>query len=463
MPLLHGFDWLSRSKRILLIISPFLAIVGVLVWLAIVSIDILAAGRAYVEGESLWSKNQKEAVLQLLRYADTGSEEEFRRYKKAILVPMGFRKARLELEKSHPDYMVAYSGFLQGGSYPDDIPGIIWLYRRFHRVSYMQSVLTIWRTGDEFIARLNSAANDLHAHFLDSVASHGDKKEILDRIIQINEELRPWQNRFSATLGDATRWIQSTLLIVILVVAGTLIPVGVVLTQRMVSRVDRAERELEQLRLSEEYATKLAYHASHDPLTGLLNRLEFENRLKIALHTAANQGRQHVVMYLDLDQFKIVNDTSGHAAGDRMLGQVSMLLKQQIRSGDSLARLGGDEFGILLENCPMQEAIRIADNLRRCIADFRFVNDDRSFTIGASIGVAQVADGSLTLTEVLGAADEACYMAKEKGRNRVQYYRPHDSDVSRRRGEMEWVARLQRALLDDRFVLYAQEIRSIAN
>jgi len=170
-----------------------------------------------------------------------------------------------------------------------------------------------------------------------------------------------------------------------------------------------------------------------------------------------------VVMYLDLDQFKLVNDTSGHAAGDRLLGQVSMLLKQQIRTGDSLARLGGDEFGILLENCPMQEAIRIADDLRRCIADFRFVNDDRSFTIGVSIGVAQVADGSLTLTELLGAADAACYMAKEKGRNRVQYYRPHDSDVSRRRGEMEWVARLQRALLDDRFILYAQEIRPVAS
>ena len=447
----------------LLIISPFLAIVAVLVWLAILSIDILAAGRAYVEGESLWSKNQKEAVFHLLRYADTGAEEDFRRYKKAIMVPMGFRRARLELEKPHPDVTVAYSGFLQGGTHPDDIPGVIWLYQRFHRVSYMQSVLEIWRTGDAFIARLNSAANDLHAHFVDPLAGSHEKSKILDRIIQINEELRPWQNRFSTTLGDATRWIQSTLLFVILVVAGTLIPVGVMLTQRMVSRVDLAERELEQLRLSEEYAVKLAYHASHDPLTGLLNRLEFENRLKVALRTAESHSRQHVVMYLDLDQFKIVNDTSGHAAGDRLLALVSMLLKQQIRTGDSLARLGGDEFGILLENCPMQEAIRIADDLRRCIADFRFVHDDRSFTIGASIGVAQIADGTHTLTEVLGAADAACYMAKEKGRNRVQYYRPHDSEVSRRRGEMEWVARLQRALLDDRFLLYAQEIRPVAD
>ena len=240
------------------------------------------------------------------------------------------------------------------------------------------------------------------------------------------------------------------------------VPIGVVLTQRMVSRVDRAERELEELKLRQEYATKLAYHASHDPLTGLLNRLEFESRLKSALQTADTQQRQHVVMFLDLDQFKIVNDTCGHAAGDRLLRQVSTLLKEQMRDGDSLARLGGDEFGVLLENCPMQDAVRIADELRMCIADFRFVNDDRSFSIGASIGVVQVADGMLNLTEVLSAADAACYMAKEKGRNRVQYYRPHDSDVSLRRHEMEWASRLQRALQEGQFVLYAQRIISVA-
>jgi diguanylate cyclase (GGDEF)-like protein len=445
----------------LLIISPFLAIVVVLVWLAIVSIDILAAGRAYVEGESLWSKNQKEAVFHLLRFAETSSEADFTNYEKAMRVPLGFRKARLELEKSSPDYMVVWNGFVQGGTHPDDIPGVIELYERFHRVSYMKSVLDIWRTGDEFIARLGAAADELHTYYASGVTDSRAREAILNRIIEVNEELRPWQNRFSNTLGDATRWIQSTLLIVVLAVAGTLIPVGVVLTQRMVSRVDRAERELKELKLRQEYAAKLAYHASHDPLTSLLNRLEFENRLKLALHTAASQGRQHVVMYLDLDQFKIVNDTCGHAAGDRLLRQVSTLLKQKVREGDSLARLGGDEFGVLLENCPMQDAIRIADELRQCIADFRFVNDDRSFTIGASIGVVHVADGTLNLTEVLSAADAACYMAKEKGRNRVQYYRPHDSEVSLRRGEMEWVSRLQSALRENRFVLYAQEIMPI--
>jgi diguanylate cyclase (GGDEF)-like protein len=452
---------MANSKRMLLILSPFLAIVVVLVWLAILSIGILAAGRAYVEGESLWSKSQKESVSHLLRYAETGSKSELTKYERAIAVPLGFRKARLELEKPAPNYSVAASGFMEGGSHPDDIPGVISLYERFHRVSYMKSVLDIWRTGDAFIARLNRAADDLSVIYAYQQPDLVQRDVIAQRIVQIDEELRPWQNKFSNTLGDATRWIKSTLLIVILSVAGTLVPVGIVVTQRMVSRFDKAERELKELKMREEYTAKIAFHASHDPLTGLFNRLEFENRLKLALHTATTQERQHVVMYLDLDQFKIVNDTCGHAAGDRLLRQVSMLLKQQVREGDSLARLGGDEFGVLLENCPMQDAIRIADELRLCVTNFRFVTDDRSFNIGVSIGLVQIADGVLNLTEVLSAADAACYMAKEKGRNRVQYYRPHDSEVSFRRGEMEWISRLQSALQDGRFVLYRQEIISI--
>ena len=454
-------QWFVMSKRMLLIVSPFLAIVVVLVWLAIVSIDILAAGRAYVEGESLWSKNQKEAVFHLLRFAETGSESHFLSYRKALMVPMGFRKARLELEKPDPNYATVQAGLLEGGTHPDDIPGVISLYERFHRVSYMKSVLDIWKTGDEFMARLDAAAEDLHAFQASGGMDFPGRDIVLNRIIQINEELRPWQNRFSNTLGEATRWIRSTLLLVILSVAGVLIPFGILLTQRMVSQVDRAERELKELKLGQEYAVKLAYHASHDPLTNLVNRLEFEKRLALALHTAVNQGRQHVVMYLDLDQFKIVNDTCGHAAGDQLLRQVSALLKEQVREGDSLARLGGDEFGVLLENCPMQEAIGIADKLRQCIADFRFVSEAKSFSIGASVGVVHVADGMMSLTDILSAADAACYMAKDKGRNRVQLYRPHDSEVSMRKGEMEWVSRLQRALQEGRFVLYSQKIMSI--
>ena len=205
----------------------------------------------------------------------------------------------------------------------------------------------------------------------------------------------------------------------------------------------------------------MSYQASHDSLTGLINRSEFERRLGLALQSAAQHNQQHAVLYLDLDQFKVVNDTCGHAAGDQLMRQVSGLLQQALRDDDTLARLGGDEFGVLLENCPADVAVRIADKLRQTLADFHFAWAHLSFNIGVSIGLVNVTDGLFTLAEVLRAADTACYMAKEKGRNRVQVYHADDSELTLRQGEMEWVGRLQRALDDNRFVLYSQDIQPI--
>jgi diguanylate cyclase (GGDEF)-like protein/PAS domain S-box-containing protein len=224
--------------------------------------------------------------------------------------------------------------------------------------------------------------------------------------------------------------------------------IGVVLVMHDVSR----ERQ---------YAARLSYQASHDALTGLINRTEFEQRLSLALKSAAQLSRNHAVMYLDLDQFKVINDTCGHAAGDQLIRQVSAVLLKRLREGDTLARLGGDEFGVLLENCPPDPALRIADQLRQTVADFHFAWETRSFGIGVSIGVVNVKDGPFTLTDVMSAADAACYMAKDKGRNRVQVYHAEDSELSLRHGEMEWISRLQKALKEDRFVLYAQDIRGL--
>ena len=210
-----------------------------------------------------------------------------------------------------------------------------------------------------------------------------------------------------------------------------------------------------------QYAAKLSYQASHDSLTGLINRAEFEQRLSLALKSAAQIGRHHAVMYLDLDQFKVVNDTCGHAAGDQLMRQVSTLLQRRLREGDTLARLGGDEFGVLLENCAPDNALRIADQLRQTVMDFHLTWEDRSFSVGVSIGVVNIKDGLFTIADVLSAADSACYVAKEKGRNRVQVYHAEDSELSLRQGEMEWIGRLQKALEEDRFVLYAQDIVEI--
>jgi len=207
-----------------------------------------------------------------------------------------------------------------------------------------------------------------------------------------------------------------------------------------------------------QYAARLSHLASHDPLTGLLNRREFERRLNMTLATEQSQPFNHAVLYLDLDQFKLVNDTCGHAAGDELLRQVTALFRPLLREGDTLARLGGDEFGVLLEHCPSEPAVRIAETMRSALAGFRFVWKTRSFNGSVSVGLVNVADEGQTLAGVLSAADAACYMAKEKGRNRVQVYSPDSSEMAARHGEMEWVDRIQRALAENRFCLFAQPV-----
>jgi diguanylate cyclase (GGDEF)-like protein/PAS domain S-box-containing protein len=203
---------------------------------------------------------------------------------------------------------------------------------------------------------------------------------------------------------------------------------------------------------------KMAFLASHDSLTGLLNRHEFEVRLQQILESARTDGSQHAVCYLDLDQFKIVNDTCGHVAGDELLKQLTHQLHGKVRASDMLARLGGDEFGVILEDCDQESAYRIADEMRQTIKDFRFAWQDRFFEIGVSIGLVPITATSGSMTEVLSAADSACYVAKDLGRNRVHIYQPNDDALARRHGEMQWVQRINDGLEADRFQLYGQHM-----
>jgi diguanylate cyclase (GGDEF)-like protein/PAS domain S-box-containing protein len=204
-------------------------------------------------------------------------------------------------------------------------------------------------------------------------------------------------------------------------------------------------------------AHQLSYQASHDALTGLVNRREFERRLERILATGLPE-ESHAVVYLDLDQFKVVNDTCGHVAGDELLRQVGAVLVSQVRRRDTLARLGGDEFGVLLEHCQQGQALRIAHQMREAVQDLRFVWQDRGFTIGASIGLVPIGPGVDTVATVFRAADDACYAAKEQGRNRVHLYEPDDHELAQRHGEMQWVPRIQEALAESRFTLFYQPI-----
>jgi diguanylate cyclase (GGDEF)-like protein/PAS domain S-box-containing protein len=205
-------------------------------------------------------------------------------------------------------------------------------------------------------------------------------------------------------------------------------------------------------------AQQMAHQATHDPLTGLVNRRDFERRLEHARRSAASHGLQHALCYLDLDRFKIVNDTAGHAAGDELLKQVAEILRGQIRGRDTLARVGGDEFSLLLENCELEKATEIGRSLMDSIREFRFLWEGRTFEIGVSIGIVPTDKNDESVVELLSKADIACYTAKDLGRNRIHVYQPKDSQTARRHIEIRRAADLSDALNEERFRLYSQPI-----
>ncbi|HEX9301205.1 MAG TPA: diguanylate cyclase [Casimicrobiaceae bacterium] len=670
----------SGSGRLWRITWPFLAIVAVLVLLASESLKIVSASRAYVGGESLWSKAQKEAVYSLFRYAQTHSDADYRAYREAIAVPMGDRRARLELEKGAPELAVAREGLIAGKNDPDDVDGMIMLFRRFRKVSFMSRAIGIWAEGDERIAELNAAAEALHERIAAGDIQPGSLEPILARIDDTNRRLTPLEVAFSSTLGEASRRTQEILEVALVLAAAALVIGGIALSRRMLRTGDALEHAL---RVSEErfdlavagsnagiwdwnvrtgevyyshrykellgyaddefpntlesfldhlhpddrsvrlaalnehrahgapydaefrlrtrsgeyrwfrargksvrdakgeavrmagsitditdrknaeaqlyaekdraqvtlqsiaegvittdehglietlnpvaetltgwssgeavgqrldvvfaiideanrriqinpvatllregrsvelrgntilvqregreigvdasaapirnhegatvgavlvfydvtddrrFAAQLSHQARHDPLTGLANRREFEHRLGLALASAAQLDRRHAVLYLDLDRFKEVNDTCGHAAGDDLLREISTLLQRKLREGDTLARLGGDEFGVLLENCARDNAVRIAEGLRDAVADVQFSWQGRAFRLGISVGLVPIADGDHGVAEIVSAADASCYKAKASGRDRVYIHDPREESDRRRHG-----------------------------
>ena len=212
--------------------------------------------------------------------------------------------------------------------------------------------------------------------------------------------------------------------------------------------------------LSESMAmtSQMNYLASHDALTGLYNRYEFDQRLKQALKGAKLKNERHVLFHMDLDQFKIINDTRGHLVGDELLKQLSEVLQKEVRNGDTLARLGGDEFGVLLKNCNLSQAQPVAKKLQRAVRHFRFHLQDRTFSVGMSIGIVEIAAHSKADTHVLSLADSACFLAKQEGRNQIHIYHQNDEDLARQHGEMQWVSRIQNALEHNLLEMHAQRI-----
>jgi diguanylate cyclase (GGDEF)-like protein/PAS domain S-box-containing protein len=203
---------------------------------------------------------------------------------------------------------------------------------------------------------------------------------------------------------------------------------------------------------------QMSYQATHDALTGLINRREFERRLQEALDSAQADDTVHILCYMDLDRFKAVNDSCGHLAGDNMLREVATLIREQVRDSDFVGRLGGDEFGTVLIGCPLDKARQIAVDICNAISDYRFVWQDKIFSIGISIGLVEIGHASGTMQDLMSAADSACYVAKQRGRGQVHVYSSRDEAIARERGDIQWLRQLQTALQENRFELAVQPI-----
>jgi len=209
---------------------------------------------------------------------------------------------------------------------------------------------------------------------------------------------------------------------------------------------------------SRKLSARISYQATHDSLTGLINRIEFESKLNAALLTSKNNNEKHTLLYIDLDQFKVVNDTCGHVAGDELLCQLTALFNKQLGDKMTLARLGGDEFGLLVEEEDSDSAHQAAEYILKICHDYRFNWQDKSFVVGASIGLVEINEDTISISDILSQADSACYAAKDAGRNRIHIYNASDIDFLQRHGEMQWVAKINKALDENRFLLYFQKI-----
>jgi diguanylate cyclase (GGDEF)-like protein/PAS domain S-box-containing protein len=563
-----------RRYRLLRLVLPFIAVILFQAFLAGLSLEVLSSVRAYVGGESMWSKGQKGAIHFITLYSLTGEESYFDRYQLAVAVPLADRAARRALEQATPDLDAAYNGFVGGANHPDDVPGMIWLFRYFRDVPYMAAAISHWRATDPFLDQLTALADRIHEEFAIAPGAAEDMKARKEKIDLIDRQLAPSAIAFTQSLGEGSRSIKILLTAANLLTAASLILLIVFHTRKMVRQrlafenALKAEKERAEVTLASlgeavistdaegrlnymnpvaerltgcttaetqgsplnamfnlidevtgeandrlidqslcdgvaidhqrlvrpdsssvavsivgaplhsdgkiagavlvlhdmtrerEFVAQLSWQASHDALTGLANRREFESCLEHTLDGLLHQRAEHSLMFLDLDQFKIVNDTCGHAAGDQLLKQTSYLLAGQVGTEAILARLGGDEFGVLLRNSDAESANRIAERLRLVVQELSFVWDGCAFNISVSIGLVHVTETD-TVEETLKAADMACYMAKEKGRNRVQVYCPSDSELVQRVGEMGWVQRIRNGLDEQRFCLFAQEIRAL--
>ncbi|MGA2189672.1 MAG: EAL domain-containing protein [Steroidobacteraceae bacterium] len=423
------------------IIWMFAAIVLILLTLASFSFELLSTVRAYVGGESLWSKAQKDAVFHLQSYAASGAPEEWRLFRVNIAVPLGDREARLEMNKQDPDYARVRQAFIEGGNHPDDIEAMFQLYRRFGWVSFMQRSIRAWEEGDRYIVQLDKSGTLLQRE-VESPAPRADRiRSILADISGINARLTPVENEFVDALSAASRATYRTLRGIILAATPGLLLLGIVLSLRILQQRKRTEERLNHVAL-------------HDDLTSLPNRLMLNRDLDQALSRHRRDATQLAILFMDLDRFKVINDSLGHDLGDDLLRQVAQRLRIHAREGDTVARMGGDEFAVLVENPKSLADISICAQRLVDETSAPYMLGGKDCRVTVSIGVSIFPTDGNDSQALLKAADVAMYRAKDAGRNNYLYYTPAMNVHTVERLELE--SDLRHALERGEFLLHYQ-------
>jgi diguanylate cyclase (GGDEF)-like protein len=425
----------------------FAGIAIFLLFLANFSFGLLSSVRAYVGGESLWSNGQKDAVFHLQKYAASGAPEELRQFRADLAIALGDREARVEMDKRHPDFDKVRQGFIRGGIHPDDIEGMFNLYRRFEWVSFMQRAIREWAEGDRYIGQLSEAGTLLQREVESASPSVQKVQAILAEISGINEKLTPIENHFVDALSDASRMTYRLLQGIMLAATPGLLLFGTALSMRILQQRKRTEDRVNHI-------------AFHDDLTSLPNRLMLNQSLDRALSRHRRAETKLAILFLDLDRFKVINDSLGHEVGDELLRQVADRLRAQLREGDTVGRMGGDEFVVLIENHENQRDISIC--AERIIEQLSapYVLGRRSCHVTLSIGISVFPTDGNDSQSLLKAADLAMYRAKATGRNSYLYYSPSMNVQTEERLQLE--LDLRHALERGEFLLHYQPKVEIA-
>jgi diguanylate cyclase (GGDEF)-like protein len=430
-----------RKNSPFAIIWIFAAIVVCLLILADFSLGLLSSMRAYVGGESLWSKSQKDAVFHLQQYASSAAPEELGRFRVEIDVLMGDHQARLEMAKLNPDFETVQQGFVRGGIPRADVRGMFEVYRRFERTGFMRRAIHAWIAADDYMLQLNDDGTLLQREMESGSPSAQRIQLILADVLLINAEVTPVEREFVDALSDASRMTYRVLRAIMLGATPVLLLFGIVLSLRI----------LQHRRLTEDRINHIAYH---DDLTSLPNRQMLNQTLELAISRHASSGTRLAILCMDVDRFKVINDSLGRELGDALLQQIAARLRKHTRADTTVARMGGDEFVVLIEN--QEDVMSVASCAQQLIGQLSapYALGNRDCHVTASIGVSLFPSDGTDSQTLLKAADVAMYRAKEAGRNNYQYYSPAMNVHTAERLELE--SDLRCALMRDEFLVYYQ-------